>query len=97
MISKEEVKHVAKLARLELSSDQEEKFSKDLNSVLNYIDQLKEVETENIEPMAHAAGLENILRPDENPTTASKEDQERLIKQAPSHKDGYVKVKAVLK
>lgn len=97
MISKEDVKHVAKLARIEISSKEEEKFNEELNSILNYIDQLNEVDTEGIEPMAHAAGLENVFRRDENPTTASKEDRERLIDQAPSTKDGYVKVKAVLK
>ena len=97
MISKEDVKQVAKLARIEVSSKEEEKFSKELTLILNYIDKLNEVDTKGVEPLDQVTGIKNVIRKDENPTTASKEDKERLIGQAPSNKKGFVKVKAVLK
>jgi aspartyl-tRNA(Asn)/glutamyl-tRNA(Gln) amidotransferase subunit C len=97
MISKEEVKHVAKLARIKLTEEEGDKFSKELSAILDFIDQLNEVDTKGIEPLAQVTGLENVMREDENPQTASKEDRERLIGQAPDKKDNLVKVKAALK
>ena len=65
-ISKKEVEHIADLARLELSDEEVEKFTKQLTSVLEYVDQLKELDLPADAPeMAHAAGLENVLREDE--------------------------------
>lgn len=97
MISKEDVKNVARLARIEVNPEEEEKFSKKLTSILDYIDKLNEVDTKGVEPLDQVTGIKNAVRKDENPTTASKEDKERLIGQAPSNKKGFVKVKAVLK
>jgi aspartyl-tRNA(Asn)/glutamyl-tRNA(Gln) amidotransferase subunit C len=65
-ISKKEVEHIAELARLELTEEEVEKFTKQLTSVLEYVDQLKELDLPADAPeMAHAAGLENVLRDDE--------------------------------
>ncbi len=97
MISKEEVKHIANLARIKLTGEEEEKFSKDLSSILDFVNQLNEVDTKDVKPIDQITGLDNVMREDENPQTASKEDRERLVGQAPSKKDNLVKVKAVLK
>lgn len=97
MISKEEVKRIANLARIEISSEEEDKFSKELSSILDFVNQLNQVDTSNVEPLAQVTGLKDVVRKDEDPQTASKEDRERLIGQAPSTKDNFVKVKAVLK
>lgn len=92
-ISKEEVEHIAHLARLGLSEDEKEKFALQLSSILDYIEQLKEVDTEGVEPTAQVTGLENIFRPDE--IEASDEIRDKLLKQAPSTEDDLIKTKAV--
>ncbi len=58
------VKHVAKLANLPLSSDEEEKYSKQLSEILEYVDQLNEVNTSSVEPTYNVTGLNNVTRED---------------------------------
>ena len=85
------------LARIKLTGEEEETPSKDLSSILDFVNQLNEVDTKDVKPIDQVTGLDNIMREDENPQTASKEDRERLIGQASGRKDNLVKVKAVLK
>ena len=59
-----QVAHIAKLARLTLTSEEEKKMSKELSSILKYVDVLSEVNTDGIEPTAQVTGLENALRED---------------------------------
>lgn len=61
----DQVKKVAKLANLELSEVQEEEYTKQLSRILDYIDQLKKVDTRNVEPTFNVMGLSNIWRDDE--------------------------------
>ena len=63
-LSREEVEHVASLARIALSDDERERLSGQLSAILDYIAQLNELDTSNVEPMAHAAVVGNVLRPD---------------------------------
>jgi aspartyl-tRNA(Asn)/glutamyl-tRNA(Gln) amidotransferase subunit C len=63
-LSLDEVRHVAKLARLGLSEEQLAKLSGQLQSILHYIDKLSEVDTAGVEPMAHALPVKNVLRDD---------------------------------
>ena len=63
-LSIDDVKKVAKLARLALPDDQLEKLTGQLESILHYIDKLKQVDTTGVEPMAHALPVKNVLRPD---------------------------------
>lgn len=93
MISREEVKHIASLARIGLGKEEVEKFSHDLSAVLDWIDQLKEVDVENVEPTAHITGMDNISREDKNREFGNKEG---IIKLFPEKKNGYDKVKSVL-
>jgi len=95
MLNKQEIQHIADLARLELTSEEMEKFGKQLSGVLDYIDQLKEVNTDDIEPTAQITGLENVLREDE---IGVWDDGERLaaLDLAPEKEDGQIKVKRVL-
>jgi len=60
-----EIKHIARLSKLELSARETEKFKKQLSSVVNFIDQLKEVKTEGVEPTSQTTGLVNVLAADE--------------------------------
>ena len=59
-----DVKHVAKLANLPLSSDEEEKYSEQLSKILEYVDQLNEVDTSSVEPTYNVTGLNNVTRED---------------------------------
>ncbi len=89
-----DVKHVAKLARLSLEEKEAEEFSKELAEILGFVEQLKEVETEKVEPTSQVTGLENVMRLDE----AEKSDidtRKKILANAPEKKDGYIKVKAV--
>jgi aspartyl-tRNA(Asn)/glutamyl-tRNA(Gln) amidotransferase subunit C len=97
MISKEEVKHIANLARIKLTEEEEDKFTKELSFILDFVDRLNEVDTKDVKPIDQITGLQNVMREDKDPETVSKEDKERLIGQAPSKKDDLIKVKAVLK
>lgn len=64
-LTRDEVKKVAKLANIELTDVEVEKFQKQLSEVLAYVEKLKEVETSHIEPTSQVTGLENVFREDE--------------------------------
>ena len=93
MISKEEVEHIAKLARLELSDKETEKMQKDLSAILDYFNLLKKApkpESEkNVKGDLRATRKDEILPRDAGLA-------ETLIAAAPDKKDGYIKVKAIL-
>lgn len=59
-----QVAHIAKLARITLSTEDIEKMARELSSILQYVDLLGEVDTKNVAPTAQVAGLENALRED---------------------------------
>ncbi len=60
----EKVKHVAKLARLAIPEPQLPRFTEQLESILEYVEQLKQADVAGVEPMAHAVRLTNVLRED---------------------------------
>ncbi|HEX3099895.1 MAG TPA: Asp-tRNA(Asn)/Glu-tRNA(Gln) amidotransferase subunit GatC [Patescibacteria group bacterium] len=93
MLSEDEVKKVAEMARIELSSEEVAKFQKDLSSVLDYVDVLKEVNTDDLEIVSSVTGLENIERPD---VARLIDYQEEIMANAPERKDRYYKVKSIL-
>lgn len=64
-LTKDQVKHVAKLARLGLSEAEIEKFRTQLSGILDYVEQLNEVKTDGVEPTAQVTGLLNVMREDE--------------------------------
>ena len=63
-LTQEQVRHIAKLARLELSDAEVEKFAPQLTAILGYIDMLAEVDTKNVKAAAQPTGLTNVLRED---------------------------------
>ena len=63
-LSHDDVRHIAKLARLNLSDEEVEKFAKELTSILKYVDKLQEVDTKDVEPTAQVTGLTNAFRED---------------------------------
>ena len=64
-ITKEEVRHVAKLARLEQSEAEEERMTGQMNQILGYMDKLNELDTAGVAATTHAIQLQNVFRPDE--------------------------------
>ena len=65
MISREEVQHVARLARLSLTDEELERMREQLDAILAYIDKLRELDVEGVEPTSHAVPLVNVMRDDE--------------------------------
>jgi aspartyl-tRNA(Asn)/glutamyl-tRNA(Gln) amidotransferase subunit C len=96
MIKKEEVKHIAKLARLGLTEKEIEKFRKELSSILDYVEKLKKVNVSKIEPTSHPYLIKNIMRRDEA-RDESIEVRKKLMAMSPDKEKGYIKVKAVFK
>jgi len=95
MISKQEVEHIAKLARLGLTEKEIEKFQRELSKILDYIEKLKEVDISKVEPTSHSILVENIMRIDE----LKKEKIEigkKLVEMAPEKKSGFLKTKSIL-
>ena len=64
MISEAQVEHVAQLARLALSDEEKQRFTEQLNAILTYMEQLREVPTEGVQPTAHVLDLVNVWRDD---------------------------------
>ena len=95
MISKEEAKHIANLARLGLTAKEIEKFQKELSATLDYFEKLKEVDVSKTEPTSHPLAVENVTRRDEE-RKADPKLREKLISQTPEIKEGYLKVKSIL-
>jgi aspartyl-tRNA(Asn)/glutamyl-tRNA(Gln) amidotransferase subunit C len=65
MITREDVEHVAELARLELTATEKEQFIVQLNSILTYIEKLNELDTADVEPTSHVIPMSNIFRDDQ--------------------------------
>ncbi len=96
MISKKEVEHLAKLARIGLSEKELEKMQEDIASILDYFEKLKKIDVSGIEPTSHAVVLKNVMRSDEEKKTNEKDEKTKLLSAAPETKDNYLKVKAIL-
>jgi len=63
-ITRQEVMHIAQLARLEFSEEETDKFTEQLDAILNYFDKLKTVDTKSVEPTSHAIMVNNVFRED---------------------------------
>ena len=92
-ISKKDVGHVARLARLRLTEEEKEKFGKQLNQILKYVEKLNELDTENVEPTSHVVPLQNVLREDEVKPSLPVED---VLSNAPDKKGNYFKVPRII-
>ncbi len=73
-ITREEIEHVAHLSRLNLSEDELEKMTHQLDNILSYIDKLNELDTQSIEPTTHAFSISNAFRDDEVKNSLSQEE-----------------------
>ncbi len=89
----EKVEYLSKLCRIGLSSEEQELFSSQLGNILEYVEQLKEVDVEGVEPMYHPLPITNRMRKD---TTGASIDREKALKNAPQKKDGFFVVPRII-
>jgi aspartyl-tRNA(Asn)/glutamyl-tRNA(Gln) amidotransferase subunit C len=92
-LSREEVEHVAELAKLGLSDEEVESFRAQLSDILDNVEILAELDTTNVQPMAHVTGVENVTR--EDVVTACL-PRSSVLANAPDQEDGYLRVPVVL-
>ncbi|MGH9043759.1 MAG: Asp-tRNA(Asn)/Glu-tRNA(Gln) amidotransferase subunit GatC [Acidimicrobiales bacterium] len=92
-IAREDVAHVAHLARLELSEGELVAFTDQLASVLEYAAQVEKADVDGLEPMSHPLELHDVLRDD---LPAASLDRGEVLSQAPAHEDGRFKVPRLL-
>lgn len=92
-ISKQEVEHVANLARLELSEQEKEMLTGQLSNILTYMEKLNELDTKDVEPTAHVLDVRNAMRDD---TAAPSLDQDRALANAPEKAAGHYKVPKII-
>ena len=85
IIDDETIEYVGILAKLELSGEERERAKKDMGRMLDYIDQLSELDTEGVEPMTHVFPVQNVFRED---IVTNSDTREQLLSNAPEQKDG---------
>ncbi len=92
-VSQDEVRHVAKLARLTLSEEDVAEYANDLNAILDYVAKLGELDTENVPPTSHVLKIRNVWRDDEpgKPSTAR-----MILKNAPRREKDFFQVPKIL-
>jgi len=92
-LSKQEVEHIATLARLNLTEEEKEKYSEQLSGILSYFDKLREVDTSAVEPTSQVTGLTNIMREDE---IEEFDAAAEIVAAAPENGSGFIKVPRIL-
>jgi aspartyl-tRNA(Asn)/glutamyl-tRNA(Gln) amidotransferase subunit C len=88
-----DIEYVAKLARLELTSAEKEKFGKQLADILKYIEKLNQLNTKDIQPTAHVIPIKNIWREDKVKPSLDREDVAKVM---PRLQDGFFKVPPII-
>lgn len=92
-IKKDTIRYVADLARISLTPEQEELFASQLSDILSYMEKLKRLNTENVEPMSHAVSLGNVFRDDKVKRSLSRDE---ALKNAPDKEKGFFKVPRII-
>lgn len=93
-VDKNDVEHIAKLARLSLTDEEIHSFTGELNSILEYMEKLNELDTEDVEPLAHPLDMNNVYREDKLRDSISTDE---ALKNAPDKDKEYFKVPKVIK
>jgi len=93
MIEEKDVKHIANLARLELTDEEVKKFSSQLGSILEHVANMSELDTSKVKPTAHAVALSNVLREDKVNHEVSRE---KALSNAPEEEEGAFKVPRIV-
>jgi len=93
MLDREQVHKVANLARLEMTPEEEEQMTAQLSSILEYFQQLSELDTSDVPPTTRAIDVSNVTRPDE---LRPYSDREAILKEAPDQDGDFFKVPKIL-
>lgn len=98
MLTEKDIQHIANLARIKLTEKEENKFKKELSSILDYINKLNELDTKNVEPLYQTTGIVNTFRADKHRKDFEMNEalNDKLIEQAPHSQNRFVKVKSIL-
>jgi aspartyl-tRNA(Asn)/glutamyl-tRNA(Gln) amidotransferase subunit C len=89
VIGRDQVLHVAKLARLRLSDEEIERMSSELSTILDHIEKIEELDLEGVEPTSHVVTIDNVLRPDEPRPSWPRE---RILEPSPDAGEGGFRV-----
>jgi aspartyl-tRNA(Asn)/glutamyl-tRNA(Gln) amidotransferase subunit C len=89
MIEREQVEHVARLARLKLTEDELARMAGELSGILEHVDRISQLDLDGVEPTSHVIALENVLRPDEPRPSWPRED---MLERAPDPASGSFRV-----
>ena len=92
-LSRDDVERISLLARLQLGEDELERLTDQLSQIIQYVEQLSELDTEDVEPMAHAAEIFNVFAEDKSRPSL---DRDEALKNAPKRDDECYRVPAVL-
>ena len=92
-IDETQVRHVAKLARLDLTDDEVARFSAQLSDILGYVEKLNELDTDSVEPLAHCLPMHNVFREDD---VTESLDTTLALKNAPQRFETFFKVPKIL-
>lgn len=95
-ISEEQVRHIGFLGRLKLSDAEVQRFSEQLSSIVDYFEQLNELDTTNVQPTAHALPIHNVFRPDEPGLTTQPLGPDGVLANAPQRDGSFFQVPKVL-
>jgi aspartyl-tRNA(Asn)/glutamyl-tRNA(Gln) amidotransferase subunit C len=97
-LSKKDVEHVARLARLALSEEEKERYTQQLASILTYIEKMSALDTQNVPPTSHVLPLSNVWREDkvEPSTSETLGSPEDILANAPEREGSLFKVKKVI-
>ena len=92
-ITQQEVEHVAKLARLDLSAQEKETLTQQLSNILTYVEKLNELDTKGVEPTSHVLDIKNVMRDDIMVPGLA---QDRALANAPEKAAGHYKVPLII-
>ena len=89
VIDREQVLHVARLARLKLSDDEVERMTSELSGILEHVERIGQLDLENVEPTSHVVAVENVLRRDEPRPSWTRDE---ILERAPDPASGAFRV-----
>ena len=91
-IDKQQIEHLANLAKIGLTEEEKEKYSEQISSILDYVEKLNEVDTSSVEPVSQITGLKNVTRKDE---VYEFGEENVLVSMAPDSENDMIKTKTV--
>jgi aspartyl-tRNA(Asn)/glutamyl-tRNA(Gln) amidotransferase subunit C len=89
MIEREQVEHVARLARLKLTDEEVERMASELSGILEHVERISQLDLDDVEPTSHVVAVENVLRPDEPRPSWSRDE---ILERAPDPANGAFRV-----